>query len=116
MILAGGMPMNERHRGRAALLLATVGVVLSNGAQAQEKSSVLDSVKALTLESRAGDVPVYYSACCKERAIEVQSALSGALHFYKEKLGIQVDISAAVLDRKDWERAEMKTPKELRTV
>ena len=28
--------MNERHWGRAALLLATVGLVLSNGAQAQE--------------------------------------------------------------------------------
>jgi hypothetical protein len=80
------------------------------------ESSVLDSVKALTLASRAGDVPVYYSACCKERAIEVQSAVSGALNFYKDKLRIQVDISAAVLDRKDWKRAEMKTPKELRTV
>lgn len=102
-------------RCRAAFLFAAVGLGWLDGAHAQEKSSVLDSVKALTLAHRPGDVPVYYSACCTARAIEVQAAFSEALRFYKEKLGIHVDISAAVLDRKDWERAELNTPKEQRT-
>jgi hypothetical protein len=74
------------------------------------QSPTLDAVKALKLPNRPGDVPLYYSACCRPRAIEVQSMLKDCVRFYKEKLGIQVHLVAAVLDRSDYGRVIGKTP------
>ena len=72
---------------------------------AQGKSSVPDDMRALQLPGLSGRVNVFYSPCCKTRAIEVQSALAGSLEFYKRHLGIDLDIDAAVLNRNDWNRS-----------
>jgi hypothetical protein len=70
---------------------------------AQSQSSALDAVAALKLPKRPRDVLLYYSACCRERAMEVQSALEDCVHFYKEKLGIQCRKSRALM--LDWDSA-----------
>ncbi len=85
-------------------------VLLCLQCAAQSQSPTLDAVTALKLPKQPGDVRLYYSACCRQRAMEVQSALEGCLHFYKEKLGVQVHLVAAVLDKSDYDRVIGTTP------
>jgi hypothetical protein len=85
-------------------------VLLCLQCAAQSQSPTLDAVKGLKLPHQSGDVPLYYSACCRQRAMEVQSALEDCLHFYKEKLSVQVHLVAAVLDRSDYSRVIGTTP------
>src|SRR5215470_20028764 len=97
---------------RSLTQLIIVGIVISFVIEsaAQQNLSDLDEVQQLNLPSQTGAVPVYYSACCKGRAMEVQSMLEDCLHFYKETFGIQVELVAAVLDRNDWERTHRVNP------
>jgi hypothetical protein len=95
---------------RAAGCSTCLLVLLCLPCAAQSQSSTLDAVRALKLPKHPGDVPLYYSACCRERAMEMQSALEGCVHFYKEALGIQVHLVAAVLDKSDYSRVIGTTP------
>jgi hypothetical protein len=94
----------------AAVWSTCLAVLICPQCAAQSHSSTLDAVTALKLPKQPGDVPLYYSACCRQRAMEVQSALEDCLHFYKEKLGIQVHLVAAVLDKSDYDRVIGTTP------
>lgn len=92
-----------RHVSRALL----VGILLSSfvsGSVAQQRYSDREALLNLKLSNQPGEIPAYYSACCKNRALEVQAALEDGLHFYNEKLGIHLDLVVAVLDKKDWNR------------
>jgi len=72
---------------------------------AQQGYSDREALIGLKLSSQPGEIPVYYSACCRDRALKVQAELEDGLRFYKEKLGIHLDLVAAVLDKNDWTRA-----------
>ncbi len=92
--------------------LTVSGIFLSCGCEtkAQQEFAALEAVKNLKLPNRPGEVDLYYSACCKERAIEVQNTLADYLRFYEEKLGIHVRFAVAVLDKNDWERVDAQNP------
>ena len=74
------------------------------GSVAQQRYTDREALLKLKLSNQPGEIPVYYSACCRERALQVQAALEDGLRFYKERLGIQLDLVAAVLDKNDWNR------------
>lgn len=74
------------------------------GSVAQQSYTDREALLRLKLSNQPGEIPVYYSACCRGRALQVQAALEDGLRFYKEKLGIQLDLVAAVLDKNDWNR------------
>lgn len=84
-----------------------VGIPLSfvTGLVAQQGYSDREALLKLKLSSQPGEIPVYYSACCRDRALEVQAVLEDGLRFYKEKLGVHLDLVAAVLDKNDWNLA-----------
>jgi hypothetical protein len=98
------------------LLVILVALVLlslpSTGQQGSNTSGAtpLEVVRQLNLPNQEGVVPLYYSGCCRQRALEVQKALENFTSFYKEKLGIASDISVAVLDDSDWKRVAEKMP------
>jgi len=77
---------------------------------AQERFDPLVALQKLSLPSQSGGVPVYYSACCKGRAIEVQSTITDCVKFYKDNLGIDQALIAAVLDENDWNRVIEERP------
>jgi hypothetical protein len=83
------------------------------GSVAQQGYSDREALLKLKLSNQPGEIPVYYSACCRERALEVQTALEDGLRFYKEKLGIHLDLVAAVLDKNDWNRILEQRPNHL---
>jgi hypothetical protein len=92
------------------LTLAGILFALNGEAVAQQDFAALEAVKKLNLPTHPGDVPVYFSVCCKDRALEVQATLSDYLRYYKEQLGIRVDFAVAVLDKDDWSRVEAQNP------
>jgi hypothetical protein len=116
MLLRNG---NDPREGNCGLRLTATGVLLclasfltlcgSSDAQSPDTVQVL---RQMGLPSLAGDVPAYYSPCCKDRAVELQSAIEGSLHFYDQNLGVRVGMNAAVLTKEDWERAMQKVPKD----
>lgn len=99
-----------RLRHCFALALAGVFIAHACEAKAQQEFAALEAVKNLKLPSRPGKVELYYSACCKARAIEVQNTLEDYLRFYEEKLGIHVQFAVAVLDKNDWRRVDAQNP------
>ncbi len=74
------------------------------GSVAQQRYADRAALLKLKLSNQPGEIPAYYSACCRNRALEVQAALEDGLRFYKEKLGIHLDLVVAVLDKNDWNR------------
>jgi hypothetical protein len=97
------------------LTLAATCLALNGEAVAQQDFAALEAVKKLNLPTEFGDVPVYFSGCCKQRALEVQATLGDYLRFYKERLGIPIDFAVAVLDKDDWSRVEAQNPTHART-
>jgi len=71
-----------------------VGILLSfvPGSVAQQRYSDREALLKLNLSNQPGEIPAYYSACCRNRALEVQAALEDGLRFYREKLGIHLDL------------------------
>ena len=92
-----------------------VAILLSfvPGSVAQQRYTDREALLKLKLSNRRGEIPVYYSACCRKRALEVQAALEDGLRFYKQKLGIHLDLVAAVLDKNDWNRILEQRPDHL---
>src|SRR6202008_3962394 len=110
IMIAGSQGVDMGFRSVCALAVA--GIFLACGCQAmgQQEFGALESVKNLSLPNRSGKVDLYYSACCRERAIEVQNTLEDYLRFYEEKLGIHVQFAVAVLDKNDWNRVDAQNP------
>jgi hypothetical protein len=65
----------------------------------------LERVRALRLPTVGGSVPVIYSVAAKARAERYRTALETAHRWYEAQLGIGVQVTLAVLDRRDWARA-----------
>jgi hypothetical protein len=97
------------------LLLAPVALILvvlvllpprSFEQESSKKAEVspLEAVLRLHLPHRDGVASLYYSACCRERAIEIQKSAQDFLAFYREKLGVGDPLTVAVLDENDWGR------------
>ncbi len=97
---------------RCFLAIALTGALIAHGceAKAQQEFAALNAVKNLKLPNRPGEVELYYSTCCRERAIEVQKTLEDYLRFYEERLGIHVQFAVAVLDKNDWTRVDSQNP------
>jgi len=56
----------------------------------------------LGLPRLAGAVPAYYSPGHQEHAQKLQAAIEDMNVFYKERLGVQANVTLALLDSKDW--------------
>lgn len=97
-------------RSVASFIFVLFLLALVTASTAQQNFAPLDALHKLNLSNQPGDVPVYYSACCKERAMQVQSTLTDCVHFYKEKLAIEQQLIAAVLDENDWNRIAEERP------
>jgi hypothetical protein len=110
VIIARGQEHGMAIRWVIWMALAGTFLALNGEVVAQQDFAALEAVKKLNLSTQAGDVPVYFSVCCKQRALEVQATLSGYLRYYKEQLGIRVDFAVAVLDKGDWSRVEAQNP------
>lgn len=93
-------------RSLSAMALAVTSLLCGSHALAQQDFAALQAVKNLNLPNRPGEVELYYSACCEERAVEIQKTLEDYLRFYAEKLEIHVQFSVAVLDKQDWNRVQ----------
>jgi len=108
-MIAGSQGVDMGFRSVCALAVA---LFLACGceAMAQQEFAALEAVKNLRLPNQSGKVDLYYSACCRERAIEVQNTLEDYLRFYEEKLGIRVQFAVAVLDKNDWNRVDAQNP------
>ena len=83
---------------RSMCALTLSGILLSCGCEtkAQQEFAAFQAVKNLRLPNRPGEVDLYYSTCCRERAIEVQNTLEDYLRFYEKKLGIHVQFALSV--------------------
>lgn len=92
------------------LLLAGIFLAYGCEAKAQQEFAALEAVRNLKLPNRPGDVDLYYSSCCRERAIDVQNLLEDYLRFYQDRLGIHVHFAVAVLDKNDWSRVDAQNP------
>jgi hypothetical protein len=85
--------------GLALLLPSSFGQGSSNGAEV----SPVEAVFRLHLAHRDGVASLHYSACCRERAIEIQNSVQDLMAFYRERLGAGGPIAVAVLNKNDWD-------------
>lgn len=90
--------------------LLAVRAIYAESPQTAQSADPLAIVLRLHLPRHNGVAPLYYSACCPERAFEVQKKLQDMKVFYKEKLGLDVPISVAVLNENDWKRVTEQMP------
>jgi hypothetical protein len=70
----------------------------------------LQNVQALKDPLIPGDVPTYYTPGYESHARALQSFLAGERAFYKKELEVDVPLSMAVLDRRQWERVTKQYP------
>jgi hypothetical protein len=70
----------------------------------------LQYVQALKDPTIPGDVPTYYTPGYKNHARDLQRFLTGERSFYKKKLGVDVPLSLAVLDRRQWDQVTQQYP------
>ena len=66
--------------------------------------SGLDKLLALHDPALPGEVRTYYTPGFEQRAKNMQAFLAGERDFYRKQLGINIEFSLAVLDRKQWEQ------------
>jgi hypothetical protein len=69
----------------------------------------MEAVLQLHFPHHDGVASLYYSACCSERAFEIQKSVQDLLAFYREKLGVGNPLALAVLDGNDWDRVMQRT-------
>jgi hypothetical protein len=71
---------------------------------AQEEPT-MERVRDLHLQSAAGQISVYYSAGFDARALKYQKAIIACQRWYDQQVGKHVDVTLAVLNKADWEKA-----------
>jgi hypothetical protein len=69
-----------------------------------QELSTLERVKSLNTPVLKKELTVFYSPGFESRAEEVAPLIEDARDFYRKKLGFNVDLSVALLDRAQWEK------------
>ena len=59
-------------------------------------------MKELGLATLPGKVPAYYSTGQREHAQKLQAAIEDMNTFYQSRLGVQAEVTLALLDARDW--------------
>lgn len=117
----------ERHRIPEVWRLVLVAIITlslsaaqdspkATTSQTKQEEPTLDAVLALKDPLLLGEVPTYYTPGFKERAEGIRDFLAGERAFYKEKLGITVPLTIAVLDAKQWQALNILDPYAIPTV
>lgn len=117
--------MNARnHTAFSTLLIATSALCLltactrgASAAQTQppkgqdfEAAGRLDRVLALRDPMIAGEISTYYTPGYEKHARDLQRFLSGERLFAKKELGVDVPLTLAVFDTRQWSEAEKQLP------
>jgi hypothetical protein len=84
----------------ALFLLAVLRAIGQNPA---EEKATLEKIRAEHLRYAAGAIPAYFSAGFETRALKYQKTIIACQRWYDQQVGKHVDLSLAVLDRKDWQ-------------
>jgi hypothetical protein len=69
----------------------------------------MEAALQLHLPHRDGVASMYCSACCTERAVEIQNSVQDMIALYREKLGVGDPLALAGLDGNDWDRVMQRT-------
>jgi hypothetical protein len=69
-----------------------------------EEPNLVARLKALGLPTLSGKVLAYYSSGHREHAQKLQAAIEDMNVFYRSRLGVQADVSLALLNAEDWKR------------
>ena len=108
-----GMKKNYRLDGIrasiqfAACVLAGIGFT---AASAQFEEGRLMRIQALKTPHLDGIVPTYYTPGYKQHARDLQRFVTGEMGFAQRRLGVQLPLSLAVLDKAQWSLAERQLP------
>jgi len=86
----------------ALFLSAALGVI---GQTRTKENTTLQKVRALRLQYAAGPVPAYFSAGFEARALNYRKTMIACQRWYEQQVGKHVDVTLALLDREDWEKA-----------
>jgi hypothetical protein len=86
-------------------IVLTGAVAVANRAQAQSDSSILEHVRMLEVDSLHSGFWVYYTADYEDRAEAIGGQVAASNAFFRDSLGVDVDIRIALLDPADFQRA-----------
>jgi hypothetical protein len=84
-----------------ARLAVVTTVMRASPLSAQQPEDSIAAVLA-TMSSLPGTIPTYYPAGSLERAKALQSTLTDGVAFYREQLGIDQQMSLALLGPAEW--------------
>ena len=100
----------------SALVHAPITPAQTSTRSAKTEEPTLESVLALKDPSLPGKVVTYYTHGYKNRARLIQAFLTEERDFYARELNIQLPLTVAVLDAKQWERLNILDPYGVPTV
>jgi len=69
-----------------------------------EKPNLVARLNELGLPTLKGKIPAYYSTGHREHAQKLQAAIEDMNAFYQPRLGIQADVTLALLNAEDWKK------------
>jgi len=87
-------------RRRCLTGLALFSFSILNG-QAEEKNYVA-RMQELGLDRLKGSIPAYYSVGHQQHAEKLQAAIADMNVFFRDRLGVQAEVTLALLNSKDW--------------
>lgn len=107
-----GMDKNYKFLPRAAIRLVACAllVLACNAALAQFEDGRLERIQALKTPRLDGIVPTYYTPGYQQHASDLQRFVTGEMRFAQRRLGVQLPLSLAVLDKAQWSAAERQVP------
>lgn len=107
-----GMDKNRIPLARATARLAAGALLAlaSLAAFAQFDEGRLERVQALKAPRLNGIVPTYYTPGYQQRARDLQRFVTAEMRFAQRRLGVQLPLSLAVLDKAQWSMAERQLP------
>jgi hypothetical protein len=107
-----GMDKNRKPLARATGRFAVCALLAlaSTAALAQFEEGRLERVQALKAPHLDGIVPTYYTPGYKQRARDLQRFVSAEMGFAQRRLGVQLPLTLAVLDKAQWSAAERQLP------
>jgi hypothetical protein len=106
------MDKNSESLARAIARFAACALLAlaSSAAFAQFESGRLERVQALKAPRLDGIVPTYYTPGYARRARDLQRFVTAEMKFAQLRLGVQLPLCLAVLDKAQWSVAERQLP------